>query len=199
MLASGAGITVPDAAALSISFDCIGGHSDPVNCGVASGQVSLGLEPLGESQVRLRVGNGGPEHVIVTRILFEGSVLDGIASIGNDHPGVVFQEAPSWLVSLWSRLSSDFDPDLAALARFPRWLRGVGPEEQLTLDLDIAPGFDFDDVAAALGDGSLRIGVYADLLHDREFLVSRAMPEPGTLVLVGMGLAGLLRFRSRSR
>jgi hypothetical protein len=202
-LAASIGLAVPYAAAIPIDFDCAGPHSDPDACAAAQSPLSVTLDALGDAQVRVRIENAGPGPVVFTHVLFEGNALDAVAQIGNDRPEVVFREIPPWVLAVANRLAPDFSSALGAFAVFPSWYRGVGPHEALSIDLDIAPGLVFADVLDALAEGSLRIGIQAFLPCDTEFLVSvpvqPPIPEPGTFALVGLGLAGLLRYRSLRR
>lgn len=184
----------PRANALALSFDCITDNS-ATDCGIATSQLSVTIDALGASQVRLALSNEGPSAAVYTRILFDGSVLASIAAIGDSPPAVDFAVATPGTLPGGNGNPYQFSADLEAAAVSPAPHRGVGPDESLTLDLAIAPGFDFDDVVAALANGSLRIGLHVQSFASggSESVLNVPVPEPGTFALLAIGLLGLAR------
>jgi hypothetical protein len=183
------------AQAVPLSFSCITNNS-ATDCGIATAQISVTIEALGIDQARLTVSNLGPEDTSYSRILFDGDVVDAIAAIGDSPTAVDFSDAsPGGVLPGGNGNPINFTTDLEAEAANPKPSRGLNPGESLTIDLDIAGGFDFQDVLDALADGSLRIGMHVQSFESggSESILNVPVPEAGTLALLGAGLAGLAR------
>lgn len=199
-LAMGVGFTTPRAEAIPLSFSCITGNS-AADCGIATSQLVVTLDALGTDQVRLTISNDGPDASVYTRILFDGAVLASVDAVGNTPPGVEFAAASPGVLPGGNGNPIQFETDLEVRADNPMPQNGIGPGETLTIDLDILASSDFADVVAALTDGSLRIGMHVQSFESggSESVLNVPVPEPGTLLLLGAGLAGLMQFGRKQR
>lgn len=162
----------------------------------AAGQVSFQFEnmgPLASTIASIYVDDqGGLLQVSpVSSVLVTNGT--GVAFSADNSPGN-FPNAPA-----------GFTEDFSASADPPPATNGVDPNEFVTLTFNLQSGT-FDDVADALGNGSLRLGLHVISLPDGQsnsYLNGSpsVVPAPPTVILAGLGVlgfGGLARLRRRS-
>jgi hypothetical protein len=86
----------------------------------------------------------------------------------------------------------------------PSQPNGVNPGEWVTLTFTLQNGQTFTDAVTALANGDLRLGIHVQgfMNGGSESFVNNDLastPEPGSLVLLGTGLAGLVYWKTRKR
>jgi hypothetical protein len=188
------------AAAVSFGFYCITGNLAG-DCAIGEAQLSVDVIDAGGGQVLFQFGNSGPDASSITDVYFDDGALLGIASIVNG-PGVSFMQpaTPSELPG-----ANNASPPFVTTTGFSAdsvpavQPNGVNPGESLGIVFDLVGAMTYADVLSQLGSGALRIGIHVqgyDSLGS-ESLVN--VPEPGSAVLVAIGLAGLGANRRRAQ
>lgn len=202
-----AGMAVaPSASALTLNFSCIT-NNNATDCATAEAQLSVTLSDLGGGQVLFSFANAGPGASSITDVYFDDGTLLGIAGLidADDNAlgpfgdaGVDFTQgaAPPELPGgntigfvTTAGFLADSDP--------PAQPNGVNPLETLGVVFNLAGGGTYADILAEIASGELRIGIHVQGFAGggSESLVN--VPEPGSALLIGLGLATLASRRVR--
>ncbi|MCH9022483.1 MAG: PEP-CTERM sorting domain-containing protein [Planctomycetes bacterium] len=168
----------------------------------------------GESQLSVDVDNGlgtvtftfnnDLEEVgvdmVISEIYFDDGSLLSINSILNDPPKVVFvQDASPPDLPGGNTLSPPFEVSLGFLIEggAPPSKKGIGPGQSLSIMFDLINGGTLADVLDELDDGTLRIGIHVIAFADKGSESFVNVPEPATVLLLGLGSLALIRLRRR--
>lgn len=140
-----------------------------------------------DGQARFEFHNESIMDSTVKSIYFEDGVLDGIAGFefGSD---TLFEETkkPGNLPA-GSNLSSKFVTAYSADAIPPAPFTGIGPGQELTIIMDLDEGAGLEDLIGQINDNSLRIGIHVIALPDGSSFSAVSVPEPSTIVILGVG------------
>lgn len=155
---------------------------------------------VGSTQVSFQFQNSGPAASSITDIYFDDGSLLGIASITNGTGTSFSQGASPGDLPGGNNISPAFQTTAGFLADSdpPTQPNGVNPGEFVTIVFDLQSGKTFADVLSDLSSGALRIGIHVQGFTGggSESFVNTPtpppppIPEPGTVLLLGTGLAG---------
>jgi hypothetical protein len=190
----------PASSAVTLNFGCIT-NNNASNCAIGEAQLSVEVTDIGGGQVQFDFMNAGPTASSITDVYFDDGTLLGIATlidmddgVGGDM-GVDFTEdaAPPNLpggnlvgFQVTAGFLADSDPPVQA--------NGVNPNEWLGVVFNLAGGGTFADILLELENGDLRLGIHLQSIDTNggsESFVNLPIPEPGTALLMGLGLAAL--------
>lgn len=208
------------AQAVSFGFDCIT-NNNAGDCTIGEAQLGvdvtsygLGTGSGGTDQVLFTFTNTGADQSTISEVYFDDGSLLGLAGlidmddgVGGD-PNVDFTQGanPPDLPG-----GNNIDPAFQVTAGFladadnpaPTW--GVSPGESLGIIFDLQAGKAFADTIAALGDGSLRIGLHvinfasggSESFVNNPTETIPPVPVPAAAWLFGSGLLGLVGIARR--
>ena len=203
------GLASSSASAFTLGFSCITNNSAP-DCASGEAQLSVDVTDLGGGQVLFDFMNAGPDASSITDIYFDDGTLLGIAGLvdaddnalgyygdsGVDFsPGATPGNLPGGN-TIGFVTTTDFlaDSDPAVQPN------GVNPGEMLEIVFNLQPLGTFADVLSELASRR------AANRHPRPGLQRRGQrelrelpaPEPGTAILMGLGLTALSARRRRA-
>lgn len=190
------------ASAVPVTFFCITGNSAG-DCAIGEAQLSAEVTDVGGMQVLFDFSNSGPAASSITDVYFDDGTLLGIAGLidaddaalgSTGDAGVDFSQNAS-PPNLPGANAVGFQTTAGFLADSdpPAQPNGVNPGEMLGIVFDLQTPGTFADVIAELTDGRLRIGLHVQGFASggSESFVNHPVPEPGTALLMGLGLLGL--------
>lgn len=187
--------------------------NNATNIAIGESQLSLTVSDAGGGLVNFVFSNSGPEASSITDIYFDDSVdpalfNTAIDNIDNSDSGVSFTElATPGNLPGGNMIGFSATRGLTADSDAPVSFNGVNPGESVGVTLALVSGNNFNNVTSALSTGSLRVGIHVQAFQNggSESFVNGgesppAVPEPTSLAIFGIGLAGFAtRIRKRRR
>ncbi len=182
----------PAQALLLGSFSCIT-NNDAGDCAIGTTQLLGTIAPVNSILVILTITMNGLDAAVVEQVFIESSVVSGISFTGSLANGTVAFTADGSPGNLPGGNTVNFVTAASASADSPPPFNGIGfhPQDQFPFQsgtfLLTLTGDDLDPV------NDLRVGVHVIgyTSGGSESFVTRPIPEPGTLLLIGTGLVGL--------
>jgi hypothetical protein len=184
------------AAPLVLAMDCISA-GQPTDCAIIESQMTVTVDSPAANKVTLRLDNSGPAasswtdfylRDLLGLLTFESFSASAGVSYG---VGATPPDLPGWNGFL---PTGGFSADSNA----PAQPNGVNPGEWLIMTFtgNIA------DVLAAITTQDLMFGGHIQGFEDGGSVAAvndppQAVPEPGTMLLLGTGLVGFLRMRKK--
>jgi hypothetical protein len=200
MVAAAVQIGVPEARAVSFGFDCITNNLAS-DCAIGEAQLELRVTDPGGGQVLFHFLNKTGSSSSITDVYWDDGSLLALGTITNG-PGVSFSPlcAPGNLPG-----GNGISPPFQTTAGFcadsdpPVQPEGVNPGEWLKVYFTLQGGKTFADVLADMASGALRVGVHVQGFSGGGSESFVAVPEPGILTLLGLGVASLALRRRPGR
>jgi len=151
----------------------------------------------GAGQVDFTFYNVSSIQSSLAQIYFDNGSLLGISHVENG-PGTVFNEVYPGPGNLPSGETIGFyaDKEFSIGAESPPPENGVNPpppDEWVKITFDLLENGSLENVIGELNTGVLRVGIHIIDLPDGSSESAVNIPEPGTLVLLGLGALALLR------
>lgn len=193
-------LAVAPAGATTIGFDCLT-NDLAGDCAIGEAQLTVEVTDQGGDTVRFHFRNSGPEASAISEVYFDDGSLLALSSVTNG-PGVEFvpDANPPNLPGGESAIPP-FQVTAGFLAEAvpSPVMNGVGPSEWVMINFDLQAGRTYADVIEDLTTGELRIGIHVIGFGSGggESFVNVPVPEPGTGLLLGVGLLAIRWGRQR--
>lgn len=206
VLGAGLVVCVPTSShAAAFTFSCLTGNS-AANCDTLETQVLLEVTAAADPNlVDFRFTNIGSEASSIADVYFSdlSPALLGLPSYFTSSSGVSFSAGCSPGNLPGGGGSFGFVTSYCADSDAPVQKNGVNPGEWLNIQYTLQGGASFADVVESLNNGTYRVGVhvqgFANGGSESGVLDPVPVPEPSTLILSGMGIAGLVARMRRRR
>jgi hypothetical protein len=195
-------LSAAPASALTLGFYCLTGNLAG-DCTIGESQFIVNVNDLGGGSVEFHFRNLGPAESVISEIYFDDGSLLALSSV-IDGPGTNFEPGanPPNLPGGENAIPP-FNVTATFLAEAvpAPSMNGAGPSEWVRIHYTLQGTQTYADVINELTNGDLRIGIHVIAFQSggSESFINVPAPEPGTGLLVGLGLAGMASLRRRSR